>query len=376
MKTLFRSVLTVALAALAFTAVAAPDCAVIAFLAQLLPQGDGGVILAMSTLAATHPTLLDLKSRLDASGNVIPVIEMLSQTNEIIEDAVFLEANELTGHTTSVRTGIPEPTWRKLYGGVQPSKTTSVKVREGLGMLENYAEVDKSLADLNGNSAAWRLSEDRAFVAGMSNTQARSLFYGDSSIDPEKFMGLAPRFSSLAAENGQNIIDAGGTGADNTSIWLVVWGPNTIHGIYPKASKAGLQTKDLGEVTLLDAAQGRYQGYRTHYKWDTGLTLRDWRYVVRIANIDVSDLKADFTTGGANLIDLMIQATELIPAFGNGRPVFYMPRKLRSTLRRQMINTKNVNLTLETVEGKRVTMFDEIPVRRTDAILLTEARVV
>lgn len=129
-------------------------------------------------------------------------------------------------------------------------------------------------------------------------------------------------------------------------------------------------------MTLLDAAQGRYQGYRTHYKWDTGLTLRDWRYVVRIANIDVSDLKADFSTGGANLIDLMIQATELIPAFGNGRPVFYMPRKLRSTLRRQMINTKNVNLTLETVEGKRVTMFDEIPVRRTDAILLTEARVV
>jgi hypothetical protein len=83
------------------------------------------------------------QSRLDKSGNVIPVIEMLSQTNEILDDAVWIEANELTGHTTSVRTGIPEPTWRKLYGGVQPSKSTSVKVREGLGMLENYAEVDK-----------------------------------------------------------------------------------------------------------------------------------------------------------------------------------------------------------------------------------------
>ena len=331
----------------------------------------------MAVLSATNPTLADFAARLDGNDKVVAdIVEILGEENEVLQDMTFIEANEYTSHRTTVRSGLPQGTWRKLNYGVQPEKSQTVPVRDTMGMLESYAEVDKSLADLNGNSAAWRLSEDRAFVAGMSNTQARSLFYGDSSIDPEKFMGLAPRFSSLAAENGQNIIDAGGTGADNTSIWLVVWGPNTIHGIYPKASKAGLQTKDLGEVTLLDAAQGRYQGYRTHYKWDTGLTLRDWRYVVRIANIDVSDLKADFTTGGANLIDLMIQATELIPAFGNGRPVFYMPRKLRSTLRRQMINTKNVNLTLETVEGKRVTMFDEIPVRRTDAILLTEARVV
>ena len=155
----------------------------------------------MSTLAATHPTLMDLKSRLDASGNVIPVIEMLSQTNEIIEDAVFLEANELTGHTTSVRTGIPEPTWRKLYGGVQPSKTTSVKVREGLGMLENYAEVDKSLADLNNNSAAWRLSEEQGIIEGFGQKLARYMIYGNEATEPEGFTGLAPRFNDQAAVN-------------------------------------------------------------------------------------------------------------------------------------------------------------------------------
>ncbi len=94
--------------------------------------------------------LLDLKARLDSTDKVTQVVEALHQTNEVLDDAVWVEANELTGHTTSVRTGLPEPTWRKLYGGVQPSKTTSVKVREGLGMLENYAEIDKSLADLQG----------------------------------------------------------------------------------------------------------------------------------------------------------------------------------------------------------------------------------
>ena len=219
----------------------------------------------MSTLAATHPTLLDLKSRLDASGNVIPVIEMLSQTNEIIEDAVFLEANELTGHTTSVRTGIPEPTWRKLYGGVQPSKTTSVKVREGLGMLENYAEVDKSLADLNNNSAAWRLSEEQGIIEGFGQKLARYMIYGNEATEPEGFTGLAPRFNDQAAVNGENILTSAATpdGSDNTSLWVVVWGPNTCHMVYPKGSQAGLQIKDKGQVTI-ENIDGAHHHARRH----------------------------------------------------------------------------------------------------------------
>ena len=330
----------------------------------------------MATLINTNPTLADLTSRMTASGEIDPnIVEMLKETNEILDDMTVIEANGFTEHKTTIRSGLPSGTWRKLNYGVQPEKSRTVQIKDSLGMLETYAEIDAALAKLNGNSAAWRLSEDRAFIEGMNQNMAQTLFYGDSSLDPEKFMGLTPRYSSLSAENAMNIIDAGGTGSDNASIWLVVWGPNTAHSIYPKGSPAGLQSRDLGEDTLTDAAGGKYQGFRTHYKWDLGFTLRDWRYVVRIANIDVSDLKADATTGAA-LVDLMIQASELIPSFGIGRPVFYMSRKLRSVLRRQMLNTKNVNLTLDTIAGKRVMMFDEIPVRRTDALLLTEARVV
>ncbi|MGU4976976.1 hypothetical protein MAX27_24900, partial [Escherichia coli] len=148
------------------------------------------------------------------------------------------------------------------------------------------------------------------------------LFYGDSSVNPQQFMGLSSRYSSLSAGNAQNIIDAGGTGTDNTSIWLVVWGENTVHGIFPKGQKAGIQMEDKGQVTLEDAKGGKYEGYRTHYKWDNGLTLRDWRYVVRIANIDVSNLDAPSTA--ANIAKLMIRALHRIPNRGMGRPVFYM----------------------------------------------------
>lgn len=376
MKTLFRSVLTVALAALAFTAVAAPDCAVIAFLAQLLPQGDGGVILAMSTLAATHPTLMDLKSRLDASGNVIPVIEMLSQTNEIIEDAVFLEANELTGHTTSVRTGIPEPTWRKLYGGVQPSKSTSVKVREGLGMMENYAEVDKALADLNNNSAAWRLSEESAIVEGFGQKLARYMIYGNEATEPEGFTGLAPRFNDQAAVNGENILTSAATpdGSDNTSIWVVVWGPNTCHMVYPKGSQAGLQIKDKGQVTIenVDGAGGRMEAYRTHYKWDVGMVVRDWRYIVRI-NYDLEDIVASGATGPV-LRDMLAQAMRRIPNLNMGRPAIYMNRDSLDKFDLQMNRDPLLSFkTQEEAQGKFVTRFRGVPIRRVDQILSTES---
>lgn len=331
----------------------------------------------MATLTSTNPTLADVAARLGPDGKLDPnIVEMLSETNEILDDMTVIEANGFTEHKTTVRSGIPAGTWRKLNYGVQPEKSRTVQVKDSMGMLETYAEVDKALADLNGNSAAWRMSEERAFIEGMNQTMASTLFYGDSSADPEKFMGLAPRYNSLSAENAMNIVDAGGTGSDNASIWLIVWGPNTCHTIYPKGSPAGLQARDLGEDTLLDAAGGRYQGYRTHYKWDIGAVLRDWRYVVRIANVDVSDLTKN-AASGADLIDLMTQALELVPNIGMGRPAFYMPRKIRSFLRRQITNKVAAStLTMEEVAGKKVVTFDGVPCRRTDALLLTEARVV
>lgn len=329
----------------------------------------------MATLTTLNPTLADIASRMTETGSIDPmVVEMLTQTNEMLDDMTFIEANGYTEHKTTVRSGLPSGTWRKLNYGVQPEKSRTVPVKDSMGMLESYAQVDKALADLNGNSAAWRLSEEKAFIEGLNQTLGKTVIYGDSSANPEKFMGLTPRYNSKTAENGQNILDAGGTGADNTSIWLIVWGPTTCHGIYPKGSKAGLSMNDLGESTLTDATGGLYQGLRTHYKWDAGLTLRDWRYVVRIANIDVSALTKD-ASAGADLVDLMTQAIELLPNEGMGRPAFYCNRKIRSFLRRQISNHKNVNLTLETVAGKKVVAYDGIPVRRTDAILNTEQRV-
>lgn len=330
----------------------------------------------MAALTANNPTLLDLARRTDPNGNIATIVEILNQTNPVLDDMAWQEGNLETGHKTTVRTGLPTPTWRKLYGGVQPTKSTTAQVQDSCGMLEDYAEVDKALADLNGNTAAFRLSEDSAHIEGMSQTMASTLFYGNEGTTPEAFTGLAPRYNSLSAQNADNIVDAGGTGSDNTSIWLCVWGPQTGFGIVPKGSKAGLQMTDKGQVTIenVDGNGGRMEGYRTHYRWDAGLTIRDWRYFVRIANVDVSDLNTVANT--KNLINWMIAASERIPAFGKGRACWYVNRNIREKLRLGILEKTSSNLSWETVEGKRVMTFDDIPVKRVDVLLNTEARVV
>lgn len=328
----------------------------------------------MATLGAAKLTLLDVAKRSDPNGKISAIAEVLTQQNEILEDMPWIECNDGSGHKTTIRAGLPSATWRMLNYGVQPSKSITTQVKDACGMLETYSQIDKALADLNGNTAEFRMSEDAPFMESMNQTLAQTIFYGDVNVSPEKFGGLSPRYSSLAAASGSNIISGGGSGSTNTSVWLVVWGPNTVHGIYPKGSKAGLQHNDLGEQTLTDASGGMYQGYRTHYKFDAGITVRDWRYVVRIANVDVATLTKNAATG-ADLIDLMVQAIEKIDNLGLGKPVFYCNKTIRSFLRRQITNKSNVHLNLEDIAGKKVLTFDGIPVKRCDQILSTEATV-
>lgn len=329
----------------------------------------------MTTLANDRATLLDVAKRMDPDGNISAIAELLSEENEILMDMPFKEGNLPTGHRTTVRTGLPEVAWRKLNQGVPQSKSTTAQIDEAAGMLEAFGQVDKDLAELNGNTAAFRMSENLAFIEAMNNNMASTLFYGDTAVNPERFLGLAPRFADgNGPANAVNVIDGGGA-SNLTSIWLVGWGSNTVHGIFPKGSKAGLIHEDLGLDTVTDANGNKYRAYQDHYQWKNGIAVRDWRYIVRIANIDVTALVKDATAGG-DLIDLMTRALERIQSLNGVTPAFYCNRTIRSFLRRQTVNkVASSTLAYDTVAGKPAVRFAEVPVRRTDALLETESAV-
>ena len=327
-------------------------------------------------------TLVDIAQATDPNGRIADVAELLTQTNEILLDMPWFEGNLATGHKATVRTGLPAVVWRSFYQGVPPSKSQRAQITDACAMLEARSEVDKAEANLNDNLQAFRLSEAKSFVESMNQTMADSLIYGNASLNPERFNGLAPRYSSLSAQNATNIIDAGGTGADNTSIWLVVWGRETAHGIYPKGSTAGLNHQDLGEIDAFDSNQNRFRAYSDLWQWNCGLHVKDWRYIVRIANIDTSNLVTE--TGAADLVKLIIRSYARIPFAGMGTPVLYANRTVKEMLSIQALNKSQNALSItEAVRqfgGVQVAMKElnvlGVPVRTVDRILTTEARVV
>lgn len=330
----------------------------------------------------TNPTMADLMDRLDPKGNLADVVEVLNETNEMLDDLAWVECNNKFAHKTTVRSGLPNVTWRKLNYGVKPSKSQTKQITDSCGMLEALATVDKKLAELNGLKESWRSSEERPFVEAMNQKFQRALIYGDSSKDPEQIMGLAPRFSTVSktkAENAANVIDALGTGSDLTSIWLVGWSPTTAHCIYPENSQVGLKTTDLGEEPAYDEDGGEYRVLKTHFEWDVGLTVRDWRYIVRIANIKKSLLKPvppeENSATAHNLYELLVKAIARVPSLTGARFAFYCNRDVETYLRLQRANSKNVFLTQDEVGGRIVTKFDGIPFRRVDALEWAEAQV-
>jgi hypothetical protein len=335
----------------------------------------------MATLATTALTLADWAKRLDPNGKVAAIVELLGQTNEILTDMRFMEGNLPTGHRTTVRTGLPSVYWRLLNQGVTPSKSTTAQVDEQAGMLEAWSEVDKDLALLNGNTGAFRLSEGKAFLEAMNQEMSSTLFYGNSGLAPEEFTGLSARYSSLSAGNGSNIIDGAGTTGDVSSMWLIVWGEQSVHGIFPKGSQAGLIHEDRGEQIIQDSSGRRLVALMDRYQWKAGLAVRDWRYAVRIANIDITDLVASSGTQAAaattRLFNMLAKAVHRIPNLGVGTPVFYCNRTVAEYLdiqARQDVSTGG-GLTYENVGGKRIASFRGIPIRTCDALLQTETAV-
>lgn len=334
----------------------------------------------MSALGANVLTLADWAKRLDPDGKVPEIVEMLSQTNEILDDMLWKEGNLPTGDRTTIRTGLPTVAWRLINEGVQPSKSTTAQVDEATGMLEAWSEVDVELAKLNGNTAAFRLSEGAAFIEAMNQEMASTLIYGNSSTAPEEFTGLAARYSSLSASvaNSQNIVSGSGSGSDNTSIWLICWGASTVHGIFPKGSKAGIEHEDLGVETVetvAGIAGKRMRAYRDKWNWHCGVALRDWRYVVRGANIDVSNLVAE--SSNADIIKMMTKMVWRLPNRRVGKPVFYVNRTVGEMLdiQAQAAVKAGGQLGYGEVEGREFLKFRGMPIRIVDSILETEATV-
>lgn len=343
----------------------------------------------MAALPNTNPTLADWSKRQEPDGSgVAGIAEVLNQTNEILDDGTFIPGNLPTGHRVTIRTGLPTVYLRAFNEGILPSKSTTAQIDAGLGQLQARSEIDVDLIKLNADMEGYRLSEDRPFLEAMNQRQAQLLFYGNPATDPKEYLGLAPQYNSLSGGNAQNILSAGGaTPGAMTSVWLGVWSPDTMFFHFPKGSMAGLHHRNLGEQTVFDVngvAGTRMQAIVSLFTWQMGLVVRDWRYVVRIPNVLLSDFTAlsgtQAPTSYSNLIHKMAQAVYRIPSFGMGRAAFYMNRSVHSGLSRLAMEKTVAHLSIQ--DGlnqfgspRKYLSFMGVPIRLCDALLNTEGQV-
>ncbi len=330
----------------------------------------------MTLKGNTYLTLKDKFAQRENGKIASAIIEVLSQTNSLIEDAVVRECNEGSTHKTTVRNGLPEVEFRKFYQGVNASKGEYTQITDSTGMLETYSQVDKALADLEGDCEQFRMNEAQAFLESMNNTVQENIFYGSKATNPAGFDGLAVRYNKVSTDKnsiGYRVLDAGGTANTNTSIWFITWGDLHTHLLYPKGSNLGFDHVDKGAQTATDADGKMYEVYRDHYKWDIGLTVRDFRSTARIANIDVTKLG---TSSAANLIELMIKAYHRIKRFAKtGNTVIYCNETIETFLHFQAIEKQNVNLTMSEFAGRPIVSFLGVPIKCADQIRNNESKV-
>jgi len=328
----------------------------------------------MAALDTGNPTILDMVKRTDPDGSIANVVEALSQRNPILLDAAVQEGNGVDFHRVTIRSGLPAVGYRKYNEGVTRGKSTTIQVDEAMSMLEGRSVVDVALAKRNGNEQAFRASEDLSFLQSMNNTQADSLFYASVAVDTEKFHGLTPRFDDeVGGSNSDNVIavDAAAAGDDASSIWFITWHPDAVFLTYPKGSTVGISQMDLGieyEDQTPVVAGKKFLAYRTHFKWDMGLVVKDWRYVVRLGDIDESL----FSITAETIIDSLIEGYNHVYDLNLGRNVIYMSRQVKTWLEQQISRKGNVHLGMTEWHGMQVLGFRGIPIVTCDALKKTE----
>lgn len=327
-------------------------------------------------------TLWDVAKRTDPNGDVPVIAELLSQKNEILMDIPWKEGNLPTGTRNTVRTGLPQAYWKRPNAGNPASKSTTAQIDEAAGIIEAWCVIDYNVAMMNGNAQAYRMTEADAFIESMSQQLANQLIYGNSLVNSERFMGFAPRYGAISgAVNAQNILSGLGSGSDNTSVWLVGWGDNTVYGIYPRGTMAGLRHYDFGDrpwQTNTTFGAGQIHAYVDTWQWYCGLAVKDWRYVARLANVDISDLTSGSGTQGAQqLIKSMSRLIDRLPSKTNVKPIFYTNRTVQSMLSIQALDKSQNILNVQQALGQfgpfMEMTFRGIPIRTNDQILNTES---
>jgi hypothetical protein len=313
---------------------------------------------------------MDLKNRLEpGDGAIAGVAEVIAQENEILADIPWARGNLLTGDRHLVRTAKPKVARRKVNEGVEASSSKTEAHQDTCIELVSRGIVDMTELRLAPDPAKFLLSENKPHIAALGEELAAAIFY---DRDGDGILGLAARYGKLSSPQ---VVDAGGTIGNLSSIYFVKWDPDEATCIYPKNSRAGLEILTKDNELVPDKNGKTFRAHVSDLSWFVGLKVRDHRYAARVCNIDMAAL-ATTEALRQKLFELMIVAKNKIHHVTQGRVVCYVSPDLFSWLEVAAFQKANLALGYKDVTSDtRILTFSGIPIRRNDCQTPAETKV-
>ena len=320
----------------------------------------------MATLTLTDSlTALERANRSAENADARRIIETLKETNEVLLDAPVAEANERTSNRTVQRSALPTLSHRVYNQGVKNSASQTKTVNDVICEVAGYSEVDVKLIRESANPEEFLNSEITSFIEAMGQTQAEDIFYGSHKASVDNMDGFAIRRTGI---DGKLCVNMGGSDAThNTSVYIVKWGMDKAHLIYPKgAAGLGCERKDMGECTSEMSDGKKMQVYRNYFSASYGLTLRNEKALVRLANINTS------TASGDDIVKAILKAYHQL-AVGDGTIAVYANADVLALIDAATVDKSNVVYNAQDPWGQDVLKIRNGRLRQCDAILSTEA---
>lgn len=336
---------------------------------------------------STFTDIVNNYSSTDAGAKFVLPKRVLDRMTPLVRMLPMKASNNILSNIAVRTDALPVASTRLWNQGIQPTAAKNTPLNDPIMLYEDYSEVDKDLWELQNDPNMWRADQDMNHIEGLFQLMESQLFYGSQATNPATFNGLATRFNNLESfPNGDqswppNVWNGGLASGNATSAWMIEFSDDTFYGIYPPNTAAGLNVRDLGEMTKETSASTgagpslnyMYQVLRTMLRWYMGIQIVDERAVQRIANINpIALASGDFDE------NIFIQAKNYLPRNGEGSgTVIFVNRALKTQIDiravSQKINAYTFFNSQETdVFGRSVTKFQNIPIYVAEKILPTE----
>lgn len=337
---------------------------------------------------STFTDIVNNYSSTDAGAKFVLPARVLDRMTPLIKMLPMKASNNIMSNIAVRTDSLPVASTRLWNQGIQPTSSKNTPLNDPIMMFEDYSEVDKDLWEIQNSPNEWRSDQDLNHIQALFQLMESTLFYGSIATNAGQFNGLATRFNNLESyPNGDqswqpNVWNGGLASGNATSAWIIEFSPDSLYGIYPPNTPAGLSVRDLGEVTKeTSASTGAgpslnylYQVLRTMLRWYMGIQIADERSVQRIANINPTALaSSNFDE------NIFIEAKNWLPNAGEGPgTVILVNRALKTQIDIRAVSQKinaytNFNSNETDVFGRSVTKFQNIPIYVAEKILSTEA---